>query len=305
MRKILITGASGFLGRHCLNSIDYNKYEVHAISHYKLIETNNKSIVWHKVNLHDHDSLTMLMGVIKPKYLLHLAWYMEPGLKLDNEVHYKWFETGAKLIDAFIRFGGRKVVVSGSCAEYDWGFKVCNEETTPLCSSNAYGKSKNLLRDYIDSLCEKDKLSYSWGRIFFTYGPGEKPQRLVPYVINSILGSKIAHCSPGQQIFDYLYIEDVARALVLLLDFDINGAINISSGKPLQVKELVLKIGAILKGQQYIEFSPNKTETDPMYLIGDNSRLINEVNWRPKFNIEQGLKQTIQHCIKEKLSVYA
>ena len=122
----------------------------------------------------------------------------------------------------------------------------------------------------------------------------DSPRRLVPFVIESLLQNQITKTTHGNQVRDYMYVEDVANAFVKLLDSDLKGAINIASGNPVKLAEIVkciatktgnevlLKIGAI----------PAK-EDEPRFIVADVSRLTNELFWRPTFNLSTGLNKTI------------
>jgi nucleoside-diphosphate-sugar epimerase len=145
----------------------------------------------------------------------------------------------------------------------------------------------------VDAFCKQTGLSYAWGRIFFLYGPHEHPDRLVSSVIRSLLQGEPARCSHGNQIRDFLHVEDVAHAFVTLLDSDMEGAVNIGRGTSATIREVVEIIGDQLHGKQLIQLGalpapPN----DPPVLIADTHRL-NSLGWRPKYDLESGLEQTI------------
>jgi nucleoside-diphosphate-sugar epimerase len=138
-------------------------------------------------------------------------------------------------------------------------------------------------------------LSAAWGRIFFLYGPHEHPARLVPHVIRGLLRREPVACTEGTQIRDYLYVRDVASAFVSLLDSDVTGAVNISSGQSLEVREIIYQIADQLDGRELVRLGALPAAGDePPLLVGDTLRLKREVGWTPGYSLSDGLAETIQ-----------
>jgi nucleoside-diphosphate-sugar epimerase len=182
----------------------------------------------------------------------------------------------------------------GSCAEYDWRYSFCKEGLTPLNPNTVYGTCKQSLQQIFDSIINTMDISGVWGRIFFLYGPHEHPARLVSSVIRSILLDRPADCSHGNQMRDFLYVKDVADAFVALLESNISGPVNIASGQPLPLKEIIYKIAEKLNRPDLVRLGALETPADdPDLLAGDTNRLFNEVGWQPKYNLDQGLEETI------------
>jgi nucleoside-diphosphate-sugar epimerase len=145
-----------------------------------------------------------------------------------------------------------------------------------------------------DAIISNTDISGVWGRPFFLYGPHEHPLRLVSSVIRSILLDRPADCSHGNQIRDFLYVKDVADAFVALLESNITGPVNIVSGQPISLKEIIYKIAEKMNRPDLIRLGILKTPADdPEVLVGDTTRLFEEVGWQPKYNLDQGLEETI------------
>jgi nucleoside-diphosphate-sugar epimerase len=295
LKRIVVTGANGFIGSHCLPLLEEKGYEVHAFS--TRAQSNSKSthIRWHKVDLLHPNGLNNLIGKIRPSHLLHLAWFVEPGKWVHSAQNYRWVQASLDLLLAFLEQGGQKAAMAGSCAEYDWRYSYCIERLTPLKPSNVYGTCKKSLQQMFQSVINHTELSGVWGRIFFLYGPREYPSRLVSSVIQSLLSEQPAECSHGNQIRDYLYVKDVADAFVTLLDSNITGPVNIASGQPIRLKEIINKIAEKMNRENLIRLGARETAPDePELLVGDTTRLSKEVGWRPKYNLDQGLEETIK-----------
>ncbi len=294
MKKILVTGAAGFLGSHCLHELLYKNFEIYALDKVKQQYPDTK-VNWVITDLREPGQVEQMLNNIKPDYLLHLAWKMEAGMKLNSAVNKEWVGISMDLIRKFAEVGGKKIVVSGSCAEYKWGDYMYNEETTPMEPQSVYGRSKHELHQMVSTFCAQNNIDYTWGRIFFMYGPYENEKRLVPYVIHSILNEKKVLTTHGNQTYDYLYVEDVARALVSLIDIDFNGAVNICSGQPIKLKDLIFKIAHHMNGSHLVQLGGvNSNKCHYHNIVGNNSLLKMITNWEQSISIDKGILQTIQ-----------
>lgn len=293
MKRVLLTGASGFVGRHAIAPLLACGYEVHAISSEQAKE-DMSGVIWHRVDLFDGAALARLMAELVPSHLLHFAWYAEPGKFWRANENYRWVQASLDLFQAFIRNGGQRVVTAGTCAEYDWDFGFCSEDVTPCRPATPYGICKNALQDMQRTLCADAGVSSSWGRIFFMYGPGEHTSRLVASIINSLLRNEDALLTHGRQIRDFLHVEDVASAFVALLDSPVEGAVNISSGCPLTLRDVAYVVADCFHSRERLIFGELPTSKDePPLLIGDCRKLSNQVKWSPRYDIHSGIEQTV------------
>lgn len=293
MNKVLLTGGTGFIGQHCLPSLLANGYEVHALSS-KLVEKSNSEVQWHSVNLFDSAKVSEAIADIKPTHLLHFAWIAEPGKYWTSVENFSWVQASLNLLQEFARHGGHRVVMAGTCAEYNWQYGYCCEEITPLLPITVYGICKHSMQNMLYAFARETQISAAWGRIFFAYGPHEHPQRLVSSVICSLLQNKPARCSHGNQIRDFLYVRDVADAFASLLDSTVSGAVNIASGKPIALKDIIHQIAQKLNQIELIELGAIPAPAnEPPLIVADVRRLIEEVGWQPKINLNDALDETI------------
>jgi nucleoside-diphosphate-sugar epimerase len=206
----------------------------------------------------------------------------------------RWVQASINLLQEFAKHGGQRVVMAGSCAEYDWRYGYCSEAITPLAPATLYGACKHALQLVLLSFSKQKGLSAAWARIFFLFGPYEHPDRLVPYVIRSLLRGEQARCSHGRQIRDFLYVKDVANAFVTLLESEVSGPVNIASGHPVALRELIYRIAAKLNREDLVQLGVVPTPLDePPLLVADIQRLRDEVGWAPKYDLNTGLQETI------------
>jgi nucleoside-diphosphate-sugar epimerase len=292
MTRILVTGARGFIGRHCLHALLSKNFEVHAVTSQKVAPSS--SAIWHTVNLLEANEIKHLVERVAPTHLLHLAWVTEPGKYWTASENFEWVQASLTLIRKFSECGGQRVVVAGSCAEYDWGNELCCEENTPLKPITVYGTCKHAGHLLMRSFADQAGLSFAWGRIFHLYGPEEAPVRLVAATIRALLNNQPARCTHGRQVRDFLHVEDVASAFSNILESSVTGPINIGSGQSTTIKDLVNMIGEKLHKKELLTLGALQASTsDPPILLPQTTRLYEEVGWKPQYDLESGLTHTI------------
>ena len=294
MSRVLVTGGSGFIGSHCLEPLVAASFDVHALAtrHDPLAVPG---VTWHTVDLLDPVAAGALVAEIQPTHLLHLAWIVTPGTMIMSPENLHWTQASLGLYRAFAEAGGTRLVTSGSAYEYDWRFGYCSEAVTPRAPDTVYGSCKRALNDLADAFAETAGISSAWARIFFLYGPREHPNRLVSSVIRSLLAGTGAKTSHGEQIRDYLHVQDVADALVILLCGELAGAVNIGSGEPIALKTIVTRIGERIGRPDLIELGalPARANDAPL-VVADVARLKGELGWAPAYDLDRGLDQTIE-----------
>ncbi|MCF3623894.1 NAD-dependent epimerase/dehydratase family protein [Planktothrix agardhii 1801] len=296
MKKVLLTGANGFIGRHTIAPLTAAGFEVHAVtSKIPLNSTDvNGKCCWHTMNLLDPMQVKNLVSTVKPTHLLHFAWYNIPGKCLVAEENFLWVQASLELLRHFREQGGERVVMAGSALEYDWNYGYCSEVLTPRNPHTAYGVCKNALQEMLKAYAEITKLSSAWGRVFNVYGPYDHPKRLVSSVILSLLKDEPALCSHGNQLRDYLYVEDLANAFVKLLEGNVTGEINIASGKPVAVKEIIYKIAGKLGKTDLVSLGAIPvSSSEPPLFAANIVRSSEEVSFSPEYDLDKGLDLTI------------
>ena len=295
MKKALLTGGSGFIGRHAIPFLLDRGYEVHAVFHAK--EPNfikKENLFWHRCDLLNPMEQKQLFSKVKPSHLLHLAWYAVSGKYWTSIENFKWVQSSLGIIMDFVEQGGLRAVVAGTSAEYDWSYGHCSEKLTPLRPTTPYGICKNNLYDMLKQISKQSDLSYAWGRVFFLYGPYEYPERLVASLICSLLKNQQAHCLHGNLIRDFLHVQDVASAFVSLLESHVSGPFNIASGNPTALRDVVNTIADKLNKRELVRFGESLPPfNEPELLTAEVDRLSSEIGWSPGYDLDRGLEQTI------------
>jgi nucleoside-diphosphate-sugar epimerase len=292
VKRVLITGARGFIGRHAPAELLLRGYEVHAVTS-QVPARSTEGIEWHHADLTDPRAVRSLLGAVEPTHLLHFAWYVEHGVFWTSPQNERWREASLALLGAF---EGQRAVFVGSCAEYDWDpGGVLSESDTPIAPRTPYGIAKDALRAEAEARCAARDVSFAWGRVFFVHGPDEHPNRLVASVTRSLLRGEPAPCSDGRQVRDFMHTSDVARGFVALLDSEVRGPVNVASGEGVPVAQVVGWIGAAVGRPELIELGalPNGPDEPPV-LVADVARLRNEVGYEPIFTPRRAVEETVR-----------
>jgi nucleoside-diphosphate-sugar epimerase len=228
-------------------------------------------------------------------HLLHLAWYAEHGRFWTGPQNLDWVGATLRLLRAFREGGGRRAVVAGTCAEYAWeGEGPLEEAGTPLRPSTLYGAAKRATHVAAEAYARQEGLSLAWGRIFFLFGAGEAPGRLIPSVAGALLRGEEAAVTAGDQVRDFLAIEELGDAFAALLGSNVEGAVNVASGRASAVRDVVGMVGRALGSEERVRYGALPARPgDPPSIVADVRRLRDEVGWAPRESLEAGIERVV------------
>ncbi len=287
--RVALTGGSGFIGRELVPVLVAAGHEVHLLGR---SGTAAAGTVAHDLDLL-RDDPAPLFADLRPEALVHLAWIATPGLFWQAPENLDWMAASLRLARAFAAGGGRRLVVAGTCAEYDWHFHCLHEVRTPLRPHTLYGTAKAALFQTLSAAAPVLGLSLAWGRIFFPYGPQEAPGRLLSGLIDGIAAGRRVPCSAGLQQRDFLHVEDVAAAFALLADSSFEGPVNIASGQLVAVRD-VIGLAARLAGRpDLVDLGARPTQPGEPHIMAADVARLRQLGFRPQFDLETGLADTV------------
>ncbi len=287
--KVLITGASGFLGSVIADRLVDGGYEVHTTSTKSL---DIKGAVHHPADMLDPAQVAGLIQSVKPTHLIHLAWETRHDVYLESVDNLSWLAHGMTLLRAFAENGGQRLISAGTCMEYDLSYGVLREELTPASHNNLYGITKRNFFHVARRFCESRGVSYACGRILFLYGQRDKPSRAVPYAINAFLSGKPATCNAADAFRDYMHVEDGAEGFIALLRSGLEGAVNIASGLPVSMGEIFTEIATQLDSLPALTL--NQMKNGDRVIVADVERMKKSLGFSPAISLREGIRRTIQ-----------
>lgn len=276
-KKVILTGATGLIGKEAIPYLKAEGFEVLALSS-------------KKCNLFNKNEIEKVFAEFKPEYLLNFAW-CATGDYLTSDLNYKFVDAGMNMLEAFKNNGGRHAVFAGTCFEYDFKPDPLKEDDL-LNPLTVYAQCKVDLYKKAAEFCKKNNITLGWGRIFYVYGKNEHEKRLTPYIINNLKNNQPVEIKCGQLIKDYMYTKDIARAFVKILTSKTEGAVNICTGRGISLADYGMAIARKLGKTEYLTVK-NEQTSQPPSIIGDNSRL-NALCFTPAYNLEQALDEILK-----------
>lgn len=287
-KKVVLTGASGLIGKESVEPLQKSGFEIYALTIDK--ENPDIGINWVPCDLFDAQNLKNVLAEIKPSHLLNFAW-ATTGDYLTSNINFDFLAAGLNLLKYFKENGGERAVFAGTCFEYKFKNSPLKEtdETSP---ETVYAKCKNSLRELAQLYCAQNGISFGWGRIFYVLGRGENEKRLTAHIINSLKKNKKVIINNGALIRDYMYSKDIAGAFVKFLDGKTEGIVNICTGKGITLKDYATMIAAKI-GREELVSALSETSAQPPVIIGDNTRLKNEVAYQAAFSTEEAISNIL------------
>ena len=277
MKKILVTGATGFIGNYVINELlAYDEISVIATSrNLNKAKASNwfSRVAYIPYDLEEErESLFEFFG--SPESIIHLAWDGLPNY--TDSIHMdKNLPLNYKFLCTLLDEGLSDINVAGTCFEYGMQEGCLSEDLLPQ-PINSYAIAKDSLRKLLTDKLEGQHIPFKWMRLFYMYGEGQHSSSLIAQLEEAIKSKDdIFNMSGGEQLRDFLPVEKMAKAIVdVSLQSKVNGIINCASGKPISIKKLVeeyLKIHNIIM-ELNLGYYPYP-EYEPMEFWGDNSKL--------------------------------
>lgn len=295
--RVLLTGATGFVGRAALAPLAAG-WEVHAVTSRAVVPPDGGGVTWQQADLLDLAAARRLVAAVRPAVLVHAAWYVEHGRFWSAPENQSWLEASTALAAYVAEAGGRRILGIGSCAEYAdeaEGDGAPWPETRPLAPATPYGRAKAALAARLADLAQQHAtFQWSWARLFHLFGPGEDPRRLVSSVFRAVLRGEEAACASGRPVRDFASTWHVGDALAALARSDVTGPVNIGSGRAMTIADLVGLIGRLTGRSDLIRLGrlPDRPGEAP-YVVADTTRLVREVGLHAPAATERDLARLL------------
>jgi nucleoside-diphosphate-sugar epimerase len=297
---ILVTGYKGFIGEKLCEVLEVNGWTIVGIDHL----TNsvpNAHIISIKCDILDKVALSNVLNKYKPAIVIHLAG--GPARLSSHESYQGCFrinhEGSLNVIDAAINLPSlKKFIFLGSCEEYG-SIEVPFRETAREMPATAYGMAKLSVTHLLQALSKTHDFPSLILRPSVIYGPGQKRKMFIIDLIDHLLKGQEFDMSGGDQTRDYVYIDDVIRAIMVAIKVAESGGeiINISSSIPIKIKELALSVATqFSKGSiELINFGEKSYRLgEQMKYYADNSKAKDLLGWNPQISLLEGIARTIE-----------
>jgi nucleoside-diphosphate-sugar epimerase len=290
--RILVTGASGFIGRHTIGHLAAAGHEVIASGRSRTVA--HPGIRWISEDIIKPSVAARIGATTKPDILLHLAWTVEAGKFWTDPDNLEWVAASLTLTRACVEAGARRICAVGSCYEYEWPIDgLCIEEKTPTGTYTLYDAAKDSVRRVLASYTAQCGVSFAWARLFNLYGPHEDPARLVASVTRSLLAAIPARTSSGKAIRDYMDVRDAGQALAALTLSEVNGVVNVATGDGIKISEIIAILGRLIGKEELLQFGALPDREEPARIVADVRRLRREVSPVAPRKLEDGLADAV------------
>jgi nucleoside-diphosphate-sugar epimerase len=288
--RIFVTGASGFVGSAFAKLAASRGHEVLGLVSPKGSEpaglVGRNGIRWLRGALGDLPWAEI--EKFAPEVCVHSAWIATPGAYLESEENEKHLQWGLALAQRLKRAGVLRFVGVGTCIEYRIADAPLNETTTPVEPTTLYARCKNELRLALEAEAMRDGSRFCWGRVFYPYGVGEHPARLASSLIQKLRAGQRVELKTPDSTKDYVYIDDLAAAMVLTIEQNVSGPINWGTGIGVSVRQIADTVASMLERPELVVNAPQLADDPLAYVVADNGRL-RQLGWEPIYELRAGL----------------
>lgn len=305
--RLFVTGVGGFVGAAVARTALLAGHQVFGtvrpggnVARVKAIGSGFQAL---ELDMRDREAVVSALAAIRPEVLIHSAWggvanHSRGGLsQVTNNI-----DAACNLVTAGAAAGLKKFVGIGSQGEYGLLAGRVDERHLPEPTS-LYGTAKLVVLHLTQQLSAQTGTSFAWLRLFATYGPGDNPNWLIPSLINQMLAGVRPRTTEGVQLWDYLYIDDVATGiLAAATQPGATGVFNLGSGQPVAVRMIVERIRDRVAPDLKLVFGEVPySPTQIRHMEADVSRLKTTTGWAPAVDLDSGLDRTVVWCRKQRL----
>ncbi|MHB1304798.1 MAG: NAD-dependent epimerase/dehydratase family protein [Acidiphilium sp.] len=305
--RLFVTGVGGFVGAAVVHAALLAGHEVFGtirpggnLARVRAIGSGFQAL---ELDMRDREAVISALAAIRPEVLIHSAWggvtsQSRGGLsQVTNNI-----DAACHLLIAGAAVGLKKFVGIGSQSEYGLLAGRVDERHLPEPTS-LYGAAKLSVLHLTQQLSAQAGTSFAWLRLFATYGPGDNPNWLIPSLINQMLAGVRPRTTEAIQLWDYLYIDDVATGILAVATHSgAAGVFNLGSGQPIAVRMIVERIrDRVAPGLDLVFGEVPYSPSQIWHMEADVSRLKNATGWAPAVDLSSGLDRTVAWYRKQRL----
>jgi len=292
--KILLTGPTGFIGPAFIRLALSRGHQIAGL----IIPTESvpsdlpptKDLRWLRGTL--QEAPWEQISAFGPDVCVHMAWITTPGIYLESPENLRFLDASVSFLRKLRELGVAHIFGLGTCVEYQITDQPLSEERTPVIPTTTYARCKNELRLTMEADAGQHGFVFCWGRVFYPYGPREHSSRLCSSIIQKLTHDETIVLKTPDSTKDYIYIDDLAIALLTVLEKKFRGSINLGTGIGVSVREIAQALGEMM-GKPHLIEEANPPEIDPVgFVVADASRL-HQLGWQPSHDLRRGLQKLL------------
>ncbi|RBP36665.1 nucleoside-diphosphate-sugar epimerase [Roseimicrobium gellanilyticum] len=289
--RIFVTGANGFIGRAFCQAAVAAGHEVLG-----LCRSANATLP---------DGCQKLVGDLEhvpwdevkrfaPDALLHLAWIVTPGAYLNAPENDSLIGESEQLFRKCAELGVRHLAASGTCIEYAPSDEPLKENVSPLAPALAYSRGKVAAGNVLQALATEKGIPWSWFRIFYCYGEGEHPNRIVSWIMSKLASGEAVEVKTPDSVKDYIHVNDVASAMLWSIEKGIEGPINVGTGHGIRILDLTRMIATTVGADPSLVSGANPPAPDAFPITVADMTKLTSSGWSPHIPLTTGLERMCQ-----------
>ncbi len=296
--RVLVTGGSGFVGSHTVRALLRAGAEIAV-----LLRSPNSCVRLEDVLTQVkviHGDLAALSAAwpeieaFAPEAIAHLAWDGVMNSAHDDLAQAANVGRSIELMEWGLRAGIRCFVGLGSQAEYG----PCSariRENQPTRPVTLYGVSKLATGQVLGRMASVMNVPFSWLRLFSSYGPDDDPAWMMSYLIDTLLDGSRPSLTACEQVWDYIFVEDAARAIVAAIEHSASGTFNLGAGRGVRLADIVTQVRDLIDPNLPLGFGERPYgHRQVMHLEADITALVEATGWQPQVPLAEGLKSTVE-----------
>ena len=313
--RVLLTGASGFIGSTLASRLLSDGADVSCLVRTVELEAAHKRGIPEdrmiKISSFQHAELAPIMDSLQPEYIFHLAASgVNPQDSDPEDVLNGNVNLVTQLLLSVRGCSVKRIIHTGSCSEYAISpSEDYLTEDSPIGPDTLYGAAKAASVIYGNALAKQLAVPFTTLRLFGVYGVGEAPGRLVPYLIDRLACDESVDLTPGEQIRDLLYIDDIVEAFLAAAtspEIESYRAYNVCSGCETQIKDMAIEVArAMDKPRRLLEFGGRPYRPDEsMRIVGSNERFCRDTKWKPRISLQDGIRRMVENRKESSVSPF-